>query len=93
MYEKEYLAILLAVEQWRHYLLHSEFVIHTDHRSLIHLNEQQLHTPWQQKVFTKLLGLRYKIVYRKGTENQAADALSRRDHPEQLSVVSALVHS
>jgi hypothetical protein len=60
---------------------------------LIHLNEQQLHTPWQQKVFTKLLGLRYKIVYRKGTENQAADALSRRDHPEQLSVVSALVHS
>lgn len=39
-YEKEYLAILLAVEQWRHYLLQSEFVIHTDHRSLTHLNEQ-----------------------------------------------------
>lgn len=40
VYEKEYLAILMAVDQWRHYLLHSEFVIHTDHRSLIHLNEQ-----------------------------------------------------
>lgn len=47
VYEKEYLANLMAVDQWRHYLLHSEFVIHTDHSSFIHLNEQCLHTPWQ----------------------------------------------
>lgn len=45
-YEKEYLAIVMVVEQWRHYLLQNEFVIHTDHRSLVHLNEQRLHTPW-----------------------------------------------
>ena len=44
VYDKEYLAILMAVEQWRHYLLQGEFFIHTDHRSLIHLNEQRLHT-------------------------------------------------
>lgn len=68
-YEKEYLAILMAVDQWRHYLHHNEFVIHSDHRSLVHLNEQCLHTPWQQKVFTKLLSLRYRVVYRKGSEN------------------------
>ena len=92
-YEKEYLAILLAVGQWRHYLLQSKFVIHTDHRSLTHLNEQRLHTPWQQHVFTKLLGLRYKIAYRKGSDNGAADALSRRDHSCELSAVSSLVHS
>ena len=54
VYEKEYLAILMAVDQWRHYLMNSEFIIHTDHRNLIHLNEQR-----QQKVFSKLLGLRY----------------------------------
>jgi hypothetical protein len=53
-YEKEYLAILVAVDQWRHYLQTGEFTIFTDQRSLIHLNEQRLHTPWQQKVFTKL---------------------------------------
>jgi hypothetical protein len=47
-YEKEYLAIVMAVDQWRHYLLQNEFFIHTDQKSLIHLNEQRLHTPWQQ---------------------------------------------
>lgn len=46
-YKKEYLAILMAIEQWRHYLLQGEFFIHTDQRSLIHLNLQRLHTPWQ----------------------------------------------
>ncbi|WVZ49086.1 hypothetical protein U9M48_000467 [Paspalum notatum var. saurae] len=88
-YEKEYLAILLAVEQWRCYLQHGEFVIFTDHRSLAHLSDQRLHTVWQQKVFTKLLGLQYQIVYKKGTENGVADALSRRFHlPQQCNALS-----
>lgn len=62
-YEKEYMAILLAVEHWRPYLQHGEFTILTDHHSLMHLTDQRLHTPWQQKAFTKLLGLQYKICY------------------------------
>jgi hypothetical protein len=76
-YEKEYMAILMALEQWRSYLQHAEFQIVTDHRSLVQLTEQRLHTPWQHKVFTKLMGLQYRIVYRKGIENGVADALSR----------------
>jgi hypothetical protein len=44
---------------------------------LSHLSEQKLNTPWQQRVFSKLLGLQYKVVYKKGVENGAADALSR----------------
>jgi hypothetical protein len=91
-YEKEYLAIVMAVDHWRHYLLQHEFVIHTDHRSLVHLNEQRLHTPWQQKAFTKLLGLRYKIQYRRGAENGVADALSRRQHPVEVLAISSPVH-
>ena len=39
-YEKEYMAILLAVEQWRAYLQHVEFLILTDHCSLAHLEDQ-----------------------------------------------------
>jgi hypothetical protein len=90
-YEKEYLAILVAVEQWRHYLQVGEFTIFTDQQSLIHLNEKRLHTPWQQKVFTKLLGLQYRIVYKQGSENRVADALSRRGSSEQVLAISASV--
>ena len=52
VYEKEYLAILMAVNHWRHYLLQAEFVIHTDHQSLTHLNEPRPRAAWQQKVFS-----------------------------------------
>lgn len=91
-YEKEYLAILVAIEKWSSYLQLAEFEIHTHQQALVHLNDQRLHTIWQQKVFTKLLGLRYKVVYKKGVDNSAADALSRSQHhsPEcfALSVVT-----
>jgi transposase InsO family protein len=58
---------------------------------LIHLEEQRISTPWQQKVMMKLLGLRYRIVYKKGQDNRAADALSRCPQPAtgELAAVSA----
>jgi hypothetical protein len=87
-YEKEYMAILFAVEQWRVYLQLAEFIIYTDQKSLVHLNEQRLHTMWQQKVFTKLLGLHYRIIYKKGSDNRVADALSRRPHTSEESCLA-----
>lgn len=78
VYEKEYLAILLAVQQWRPYLQLREFIIRTDHKSLTHLTDQRLHTDWQQKALTKLMGLQYTVQYKKGIHNGAADALSRK---------------
>jgi hypothetical protein len=90
-YEKEYMAILLAVQQWRQYLQHGEFHIYTDQRSLCQLNEQRLHTQWQQKVFTKLLGLQYKIIYKQGTDNRVADALPRKSsHVSQCANISVI---
>lgn len=56
----------------------AEFIIRMDQKSLIHLDAQRLTTPWQKRAFTKLIGLQYKLTYRKGVENGAADALSRR---------------
>jgi len=82
VYEKEYLAILLAVQKWRSYLQLREFIIRTDHQSLTHLTGQRLHTEWQQKALTKLMGLQYKVVYKKGILNGAADALSRKLNPD-----------
>lgn len=74
------MAILLAMARWRVYLQLVEFFIYNDHQSLAQLNEQRLHTLWQHKVYSKLAGLQYKIIYKKGCDNAAADALSRYPH-------------
>ena len=86
------MAILLAMDYWRPYLLQSEFTIKTDEKSLIHLDDQRLHTPWQHKALTKLLGLNYQIVHKKGKENEVANALSRTSHAdiEELVAVSVI---
>jgi transposase InsO family protein len=90
-YEKEHLAILMAVDHWRPYLQSGEFRIVTDQRSLSHLQNQHLHTTWQHKALTKMLGLHYSIVYRKGSENTTADALSRKNkHPSSLAAISTV---
>jgi hypothetical protein len=52
-------------------------VIKTDHKNLAYLNDQTLQSELQRKAMTKLMGLQFKILYRKGNENLAADALSR----------------
>lgn len=67
----------MAIEHWRSYLQHSEFVLRIDHRSLIHLNDQRISTPWQQKALMKLMSFQYRLCYKKGKENMVADALSR----------------
>jgi hypothetical protein len=76
-YEKECLAILMAVDHWYHYLQCSQFIILTDQKSLTNLDDQRLSTPWQHKALTKLMGLNYRIIYKKGIDNKVADALSR----------------
>jgi hypothetical protein len=86
-YEKECMAIIMAVDRWKSYLQHQPFTIYTDHKSLIHLEEQKLTNVIQHKAFCKLLGLQYKVLYRQGTTNRAADALSNKDHSE-LNAIS-----
>jgi hypothetical protein len=91
VYEKEYMAILLAVQQWRSYLQIGEFVIKTDHKSLAHLTDQRLHTEWQRRALTKLMGLQYIVQYKKGVLNGAADALSRKPvHSSPLMVATVV---
>lgn len=55
----------MVVDHWRHYLQTSPFVILTDQKSQTHLEDQRLTTPWQHKAMTKLMGLSYKIIYKK----------------------------
>ena len=80
IYEKEFLALIMAVERWRPYLQHQEFIIKTDHKSLAYLNEQTLHSEMQRKAMARMMGLKFKILYNKGSDNVAVDALSRVAH-------------
>ncbi|WVZ61804.1 hypothetical protein U9M48_011620 [Paspalum notatum var. saurae] len=80
IYEKEFLALIMAVEKWRQYLRRQEFTILTDHKSLVYLTEQTLHSNMQKKAMACLMGFQFKIVYKQGKENLAADALSLALH-------------
>jgi RNase H-like domain found in reverse transcriptase len=71
------LVLITIVTKWKHYLLDNEFIIKTDQINLKHLLDQKANTALQHKGLSKLLGLHYRIEYKKGTENRAADALSR----------------
>jgi RNase H-like domain found in reverse transcriptase len=77
-YEKELMALLTVVGKWRHYFQDKSFIIKTDHISLNHLLEQRLTYTLQHMGLCKLLGFDYVVQYKKGVENRAADALSRR---------------
>ncbi|KAL0408312.1 UNVERIFIED_CONTAM: hypothetical protein Sradi_1765600 [Sesamum radiatum] len=79
-YEKEFLALLLAVTRWKHYLIGNHFIIRTDPKSLKHILDQRVDSILQQKWITKLLGLSYEVQYKKGSDHRAADALSRMEH-------------
>lgn len=75
-YEKECLAVILAIDHWLCYLQHAPFVLRKDHKSLTYLSAQRVHTTIQQRALTKLMGLQYTIQYKQGQFNRVADALS-----------------
>ncbi|KAD6119615.1 hypothetical protein E3N88_10886 [Mikania micrantha] len=78
-YEIEMMALVLAVQHWRPYLLGTHFIVRTDQKSLKFLLQQHITTPDQQNLVAKLLGYNFEIQYMTGQSNRAADALSRRD--------------
>ncbi|RVX10301.1 Retrovirus-related Pol polyprotein from transposon 17.6 [Vitis vinifera] len=89
-YEKEMLAILMAIKKWESYLVDRHFVIKTDHQSLKYLLEQRVTTPTQQAWVAKLMQYDYEIRYKQGKENVAVDALSRIQ-PAELFVLSTTI--
>lgn len=92
VHEKECLAILMVVDHCRPYLSHLEFLIRIDHKSLIHLMEQKVHTPIQQRALTKLMGLHCAIQYKQGQFRKIGDTLSRRPPTGDTEPVTIFVN-
>ncbi|XP_028056715.1 uncharacterized protein LOC114260736 [Camellia sinensis] len=92
-YEKELMAVVLAVLILGHYLLGGHFLIRTDHQSLKYLLEQRMGTPFQQTWVTKLLGFDYTITYKCRKDNQAANALSRKEELVNTADAIAMIHA
>ena len=95
VYEKEMLAILVAVKKWNAYFVGRHFHIKIDHYSLKFLLDQKATTPAQQAWVVKMMGYDYEVIFRKESSNTVADALSRQPQSQlnAISVVSSdLIH-
>lgn len=64
-----------------------EIVIRTDQKALKYLLEQKLHNNSQLLLLTKLMPFDYIIEYKKGVENKVADALSRVQGAELMTLI------
>ena len=83
IYDKEMLAIIRALQAWRHYLegLPSVFEIQSDHKNLEYWKTAQNLTRRQARWALYLSRFEFVISHKPGTSNGRADALSRRpDH-------------
>lgn len=85
-YEKELMALVLAVKKWQSYLLGHTFKVQTDKQSIKYLLKQKIGTTLQQKWMAKILGFDFVVECRQVKDNKVADALSRK--MGELSVIT-----
>lgn len=74
---KEMLSIILAIEQFRHYLYGREFVVVTDHKPLTSLFKQTKLSNRLLRWKLMLSEYDFKIIHVPGKQNTVADCLSR----------------
>nr|GFC85903.1 reverse transcriptase domain-containing protein [Tanacetum cinerariifolium] len=81
--EKEMLAVVYAFKKFRPYLVLSKSIVNTDHSALKYLLNKQDAKPRFLRWVLLLQEFDITILDKKGSENLAADHLSRLENPHQ----------
>ncbi|MCO5608638.1 hypothetical protein L7F22_062852 [Adiantum nelumboides] len=88
IYKKELLAVLHALDSWKHYLLGTPFILRMDHQSLKYFMTQTKLSNKQMR-WTKFLSrFNFHIAHIAGKHNQVADALLRRPKVNAVSIAT-----
>ena len=86
IYEKKLLAIIHALDSWKHYLLGIAFVILTDHQSIKYFITQTKLSEKQMRWANFLSQFHFQFAHVPGKQNLVADALSRRPRVNAISI-------
>ena len=80
-FDRELLAIYLAIKHFRHFLEGRHFHVLTDHKPLVYTldTHSDRHSPRQARLLDYISQFTTTIRHIKGPENTAADALSRME--------------
>jgi hypothetical protein len=84
--EKELLAIVAAVENFRHYLYGKRFILYTDHQPLLYIMKNKKPSSRLFRWKLALLEYDFDIFYKEGKQNVVADALLRISLEELTSL-------
>ena len=87
VHDREFMAVVEALLQWKHYLYMESPVVYTDHRPLIHLKKQKDLNPRQVRWMEKISAFDADIQYIEGRANLLADLLSRP--PRHINFVAS----
>ncbi|MCO5580733.1 hypothetical protein L7F22_034603 [Adiantum nelumboides] len=90
IFEKELLAVLHALDSWKHYLLETPFILRTDHQSLKYFMALTKLSNKQMRWANFLSRFNFHIAHIADKHNQVADALSRWP---KVNAVSIAIHN
>ena len=80
MYDREFLAIILGLRAWKHYIQGSphQTIVYTDHQNLTYFQNPQKLSRRQVRWVIELMEYDLKLKHKQGKQMVIADALSRR---------------
>eukprot|EP00884_Botryococcus_braunii_P007052 jgi/Botrbrau1/16348/Bobra.178_1s0001.1 len=82
--EGECLALVWAIEKFRHFLDGRHFIVYTDHAALQWLNTERHANSKLERWALRLQEYTFTVIHKKGEENLVADCLSRCVYAEAL---------